>query len=151
MIRPISLFLLLGLIAANHGSNDTLQSSFPWLLLFLIFIPAVSLLGISSLLFIFSNSFPMFLFARILGSIGKYGRMIAFQVIVADSIPVSIRGRMMGVYNIFSSLGSSSAMMFSGLLYDVSPVLPFYTAVLAYVSAALVAVKFLHEPDIQQL
>ena len=116
-----------------------------------VFIPAVSLLGISSLLFIFSNSFPMFLFARILGSIGKYGRMIAFQVIVADSIPVSIRGRMMGVYNIFSSLGSSSAMMFSGLLYDVSPVLPFYTAVLAYVSAALVAVKFLHEPDIQQL
>ena len=116
-----------------------------------VFIPAVSLLGISSLLFIFSNSFPMFLFARILGSIGKYGRMIAFQVIVADSIPVSIRGRMMGVYNIFSSLGSSSAMMFSGLLYDVSPVLPFYTAVLAYFSAALVAVKFLHEPDTRQL
>lgn len=116
-----------------------------------VFIPAVALLGISTLLFVFSNSFPMFLFARILGSIGIYGRMIAFQVIVADSIPVSIRGRMMGVYNIFSSLGSSSAMMFSGLLYDVSPVLPFYTAVLAYVSAALVAVKFLHEPETQQL
>jgi MFS family permease len=116
-----------------------------------VFIPAVISLGISALIFAFSNSFPMFLFSRILGSIGLYGRVIAFKVLIADSSPVSIRGRMMGVYNIFSSLGSSTAIMFSGLLYDVSPVLPFYASACAYAISALVAVKFMHEPDIQQL
>lgn len=116
-----------------------------------VFVPAVLSLGISTLLFVFSDSFPMFLIARIIGSIGLYGRMIAFQVLIADSIPVSIRGRMMGVYNILSSLGSSSAMMLSGFLYDISPRFPFYTSAFAYIFAALVAVKFLHEPEKQQL
>ena len=109
------------------------------------------LLGVSTLLFTFSDSFPMFLFSRIIGSIGLYGRMISFQVLIADSIPVSIRGRLMGVFNIFNSLGSSTAIMISGLLYDIYPVLPFYASALAYTAVALAAVRFLKEPETRQL
>lgn len=116
-----------------------------------VFIPAVVLLGVSTLLFAFSDSFPMFLFSRIIGSIGMYGRMISFQVLIADSIPVAIRGRLMGAFNIFNSLGSSTAIMISGLLYDVYPVLPFYASTLAYAVVALVAVRFLNEPETRQL
>jgi MFS family permease len=116
-----------------------------------VFVPAVVLLGVSTLLFAFSDSFPMFLFSRMIGSIGMYGRMISFQVLIADSIPVSIRGRLMGAFNIFNSLGSSTAIMISGLLYDVYPVLPFYASTLAYAVAALVAVRFLNEPETRQL
>jgi MFS family permease len=129
--------LLLGWIIDRHGRKR-------------VFILSVISLAISTILFVFSNSFSMFLLARIIGSIGLYGRMIAFQVIIADSIPVSTRGRMMGIYNIFSSIGSSTAIMISGLLYDVSPMLPFYVSAFAFASAALVAVKFLQEPEIQQ-
>jgi MFS family permease len=116
-----------------------------------VFVPAIVALGISTLLFLVSDSFTKFLFARIIGSIGLYGRMISFQVLVADSIPVSIRGRIMGVYNICMHAGSSIAVLLSGFLYDVSPEYPFYTSAFAYAIAALVAVKFLNEPETQQL
>jgi MFS family permease len=129
--------LLLGWIIDKHGRKR-------------VFILSAMSLAISTILFVFSNSFSMFLLARIIGSIGLYGRMIAFQVIIADSIPASTRGRMMGVYNIFSSIGSSTATMISGILYDFYPRLPFYVSAIAFASAALVAVKFLHEPEIQQ-
>jgi len=109
------------------------------------------LLAVSSLVFAVSNSFPTFLLSRIIGSVGLYGRMVSFQVLIADSIPVSIRGRIMGVFNIFHSMGSSTAIMVSGLLYDVAPVLPFYTSALALVLASLVAMKFVHEPAHAQM
>jgi MFS family permease len=116
-----------------------------------VFISAIISLGVSTLLFTLSESFPLFLLSRIIGSIGLYGRMISFQVLIADSIPVSIRGRMMGVYNIFSSLGSSTATMLSGLLYDLSPTFPFYTSAMAYTIAALVALSLINEPETRQL
>ncbi len=117
----------------------------------MVFVPAIILLAVSSLVFAVSNSFPTFLLSRIIGSVGLYGRMVSFQVLIADSIPVSTRGRIMGVFNIFHSMGSSTAIMVSGLLYDVAPVLPFYTSALALVLASLVAVKFVHEPAHAQI
>jgi MFS family permease len=115
-----------------------------------VFIPAVTILGVSTLLFVFSEGYPMFLFSRILGGIGLYGRMISFQVLVADSIPGQVRGRIIGVYNILSSLGSSTAILFSGILYDLSPEIPFYVSVFAYGLAAVLASKFLDEAEIKQ-
>ena len=116
-----------------------------------VFVPAVTILGISTLLFVLSEGYPMFLFARILGGIGMYGRMISFQVLVADSIPGQVRGRIMGVYNILSSIGSSTATLISGILYDFSPEFPFYVSAFAYGLAALVASKLLYEPEIKEL
>ncbi|UCH57018.1 MAG: MFS transporter, partial [Candidatus Bathyarchaeota archaeon] len=117
----------------------------------MVFVPSIMLLAIGSLVFAVSNNFPTFLLSRIIGSVGLYGRMVSFQVLIADSIPVSIRGRIMGVFNIFHSMGSSTAIMVSGLLYDVAPVLPFYTSALALVFASLMAVKFVHEPAHAQI
>jgi MFS family permease len=116
-----------------------------------VFIPGIATLGLSTLLFVLSRSYPLFLFARILGGIGLYGRMISFQVLVADAIPNHIRGRIMGIYNIFSSIGSSTALLISGILYDITPQFPFYSSLLAYFLAAYVAIKFLKEPEIKQL
>ena len=116
-----------------------------------VFIPSILVLGGSTLLFVFSKSYPLFLLARILGGIGLYGRMISFQVLVADSVPGAVRGRIMAVYTIFSSLGSSSAILLSGFLYDVFQELPFIVSVVAYLLAAGVAVKFLDEPEVKHL
>ncbi len=49
MIRPISLFLLIGIFAGNRESNATLQPSLFWLFLLLIIIPLVSLVLVQSL------------------------------------------------------------------------------------------------------
>jgi MFS family permease len=114
-----------------------------------VFLPSVVILGVSVLLFMLSETYSMFLFSRILGGIGLYGRMISFQVLVADSVPRDIRGRIMAVYNIFSSLGSSSAILVSGILFDISPNFPFIVSFGAYGLAAIVALKFLHEPEIK--
>jgi MFS family permease len=113
-----------------------------------VFIPAVVILGLSTLIFILSRSYKLFLFARILGGIGLSCRMISLKVIIADSIPDQIRGRVMGIYYIFSSMGSSTALLFSGILYDIAPVVPFYVSVFSYFLATLIAIKFLTEPDI---
>ncbi len=113
-----------------------------------VFIPAVVMLSLSTLIFVLSKSYNMFLFARILGGIGLYGRMISFQVLIADSIPDQIRGRIMGIYYIFSSMGSSTALLFSGILYDLAPEAPFYVSIFSYFLAALIATKFLTEPNI---
>jgi MFS family permease len=115
-----------------------------------VFIPAITVLGVSTLLFVFSEGYLMFLFARVLGGVGFYGRMISLQVLIADSIPSQVRGRVLGVYNILSSLGSSIAILISGILYDLSPEFPFYVSIFAYGFAALVAVKFLKESKIKQ-
>ena len=116
-----------------------------------VFIPSIIVLGLSTLLFVFSKSYYMFLLARIIGGIGLYGRMISFQVLVADSVPADVRGRIMAIYTIFSSLGSSSAILLSGFLYDVFKELPFLVSFLAYLLAAGVAIKFLDEPEVKQL
>ncbi len=116
-----------------------------------VFIPSVLVLGVSTLFFVLSKSFHMFLISRILGGIGLYGRMISFQVLVADSVPVDVRGRIMALYSILSSLGSSSAMLLSGVLYDVFRELPFMVSIIAYGMAAVVAYRFLDESEVKQL
>jgi len=116
-----------------------------------VFLPSVALLALGSLTFAVSDSFPMFLLAMVLEAVGLRGRIVAFQVLIADTVPISVRGRVMGAINVLVSLGSSTAIMVSGLLYDVNPVLPFYASALMFSTAALVAAKFLHEPETRQI
>jgi hypothetical protein len=87
----------------------------------------------------------------VLEAVGLRGRIVAFQVLIADTVPISVRGRVMGAINVLVSLGSSTAIMVSGLLYDVNPVLSFYASALTFSMAALVAAKFLHEPETRQI
>jgi hypothetical protein len=82
----------------------------------------------------------------IIEAVGTRARIIAFQVLIADTTPISIRGRVIGAINILISLGGSSAILFSGFIYDLNPVLPFYIAAIMYGVAAFVAVKLIREP-----
>lgn len=116
-----------------------------------IFIPALSLLGIATLIFVTSNSFTYFLLAMMLIYIGLMARMMALQVLIADTIPRTIRGRIMGATNILGSIGSHGSIMISGFLYDLSPALPYYISIVMYTLAILVAFKFLKESSIRQL
>jgi putative MFS transporter len=116
-----------------------------------VFIPSLLVLGLSTILFVLSKSYNMFLLSMILGGIGLYGRMISFQALVADTVPRNIRGRIMAVYTILSSLGSSSAMLLSGLFYDIFKELPFIVSFIAYGLAAGVAYTFLNEPKAKQI
>ena len=111
-----------------------------------VFIPSVLLLFISTIIFLFSGSFWLFLLARVLGGMGLYGRMISFQVMVADFVPSGSRGRIMGLYSIFSSLGSTLAILLSGFLYDIYNELPFILSAIAFLIAAVVGWFFLYEP-----
>jgi MFS family permease len=110
-----------------------------------VFIPALSFLGFAAFLFPLTNSFLSILIIMIIVSICLKSRMIALQVLVADSIPANMRGRIFSVVNISSSLGSSSSLILSGFLYDFNPKFPFYVGSVMYWLAAFIALKFLRD------
>jgi MFS family permease len=110
-----------------------------------VFVPAISFLGVAAFLFPFANSFLAILVIMIIVAICLKSRMMALQVLIADSIPPSMRGRIFSVVNISSSLGSSTSLILSGFLYDLNPKFPFYIASVMYCLAALIAIKFLRD------
>jgi len=115
-----------------------------------VFIPSILLLGTAVLLFIFSTSFVTILLAMILTATGLKSRMMALQVLVADTIPRPIRGRLFSLIDVSSSLGSMLSMVLAGILYDQAPVYPFYFAGVAYFVAAIIARLYLQEASIRQ-
>lgn len=115
-----------------------------------IFILAIILLDIGTLFFIVSNHFIISLFAMILLNIGAIARMIALQVLIANTIPKTIRGRMLSTVNILGNIGSQIGIILSGIIYDLSSVLPFTIAVILYAAAIVIARWLLKEPLIKQ-
>jgi MFS family permease len=110
-----------------------------------VFVPAISFLGVAAILFPLTNSFWSILVIMIIVAICLKSRMMALQVLVADSIPPDMRGRIFSVVNISSSLGSSTSLILSGFLYDFNPKFPFYIASVMYLLAAFIAIKFLRD------
>lgn len=115
-----------------------------------VFIPSILLLGAAVLLFIFSTSFVTILIAMILTATGLKSRMMALQVLVADTIPRPIRGRLFSLIDVSSSVGSMLSMVLAGVLYDQAPVYPFYFAATAYLIAAIIAWLYLQEAQVRQ-
>jgi MFS family permease len=115
-----------------------------------VFIPSILLLGTAVLIFIFSTSFVTILLAMILTATGLKSRMMALQVLVADTIPRPIRGRLFSLIDVSSSFGSMLSMVLAGILYDQVPVYPFYFAVAAYFIAAIIAQLYLQEASVRQ-
>jgi len=116
-----------------------------------VFVPSIALLGVSAYIFTFSNSFTSFLLAMIVEAIFLNSRIMALQVLMADSTPMPVRGRVFGTINILSNLGSSASIVLSGILYDIDPVLPFHVAIVMYALATLAAMKFLKEAAVRQV
>jgi MFS family permease len=115
-----------------------------------IFIPAIILLDIGTLFFILSNQFAILLFAMILLNIGAIARMMALQVLIANTIPKTIRGRILSTINIMGNIGSQLGIILSGIIYDLSSILPFMIAIILYSVAIVIARKLLEEPPIKQ-
>ena len=86
----------------------------------------------------------------ILTATGLKSRMMALQVLVADTIPRPIRGRLFSLIDVSSSLGSMLSMVLAGILYDQAPVYPFYFAGAAYFVAAIIARLYLQEASVRQ-
>lgn len=86
----------------------------------------------------------------ILTATGLKSRMMALQVLVADTIPRPIRGRLFSLIDVSSSLGSMLSMVLAGVLYDQAPVYPFYFAAAAYLIAAVIAWLYLQEAPVRQ-
>jgi MFS family permease len=76
---------------------------------------------------------------------------MALTVLIADSTPRNVRGRIFSLINILGSLGSSTSVLLSGILYDLNQTLPFYIATIMYLLATLIAIKFLQEAKIRHI
>jgi MFS family permease len=76
---------------------------------------------------------------------------MALTVLIADSTPRNVRGRIFSLINILGSLGSSTSVLLSGILYDLNQTLPFYIATIMYLLATLIAIKFLQEAKVRHI
>ena len=116
-----------------------------------VFIPSIALLGVAAYLFTIAQNFMTFYVAMIPVSTCLKVRMAALQVLVADTTPRDVRGTIFGAVRVISSLGTSASVLLSGLLYDVDPTLPFYTASAMYFLATVTAIKFLREAELKHV
>lgn len=114
-----------------------------------VFIPSVFLIGLANLIFILGEPFTPILLAMITINTFQMTRMMAFQVLIADSTPREIRGRIFSIIAISGSLGWSISYMLSGILFDISPTFPFIVSVATYSIAGLVGLAFLREAEVK--
>lgn len=110
-----------------------------------VFIPSVLALGVSSIIFIFGGGFFEILLAMILINIGTVGRMMSLQVLIADSTPMRIRGRIFSAITALGTIGMAISYLMSGTLFDFKPVLPFIASMITYLTAAVVSSIILKE------
>jgi MFS family permease len=116
-----------------------------------VFIPSIALLGVAAYLFTVAQTFATFLVAMVLVSLCLKARMVALQVLLADTTPRGVRGTIFGAVSVISSLGTSASVLLSGVLYDVSPTLPFYIATVMYFLATVTAIRYLREAELKQV
>jgi len=116
-----------------------------------IFIPSIAFLGVGVFLFTISNTFSSLLISMTIIATCEQSRIMALTVLIADSTPRAVRGRIFSLLNIMGSLGSSTSVLLSGILYDLNQTLPFYVAMLMYSFATLIAIKFLREVEVRHI
>ena len=106
--------------------------------------------------FILSRNFWHILASRLLGGIGEgFGGTVmgimggpAWQALVADIVPASRRGSVMGLMGTLTGLLSLPASWIGGYMYDhVSPLTPFQASFAFGVAATLIFIIFLKEPE----
>ena len=103
-----------------------------------------------------SSGFWMIFGSRIVGAVGEgFGGTVmgimggpAWQALVADIIPADRRGRVMGLMGTLVGLLSLPASWVGGYLYDnVSPQAPFYASFVLGVTATIIFILLVSEPE----
>ena len=114
-----------------------------------VFVPSVFFLGLANLMFILGETFTSILLSMVIINTFQMTRMMSFQVLMADSTPREIRGRVFSIIEIFGNIGWSISYMLSGILFDMSPTLPFIVSVVTYSMATLVGLFFIREAEVK--
>ena len=103
-----------------------------------------------------SSGFWMIVGSRMVGAVGEgFGGTVmgimggpAWQALVADLIPADRRGRVMGLMGTLVGLLSLPASWVGGYLYDnVSPQAPFYASFVLGVTATIIFILLVSEPE----
>lgn len=162
-LRAIYAISVKGLSTAEWGQIVTVSQAVSIIAIFVIgwlidsysrkkiFIPSIAFLGVAAFLFTISSTFTSFLISMTITAICQQARIMALTVLIADSTPRNVRGRIFSLINILGSLGSSTSVLLSGILYDLNQTLPFYIATIMYLLATLIAIKFLQEAKIRHI
>ncbi len=98
-------------------------------------------LSLASLLFAFKNPYLLPIFAVLRGA-GLAMQGPSQNALIADYVPLTQRGRVMGSYLFFSYLGGTVGGIFGGLIYRTANYLPFLIgAVLLALIASFLSIK----------
>ncbi len=130
-----SLMILVSLLFAFPSGKfvDKYGRKFSFIVGFLIGLPA-------TYLFITARSVPQLMLVLILFAI--LGTLLgpAFQAFITDHTPKEYRGRVFGLIGTLNLIGTIPASVIGGILYEISPSLPFY--LLLIVDAVLVVLIY---------
>jgi MFS family permease len=130
---------VIGVSAVDFGVAVAVQS----LAAILVYVPAAKIaertgkkpfviatfvaFAIFPLAIVWSKSFPWLLFAFVIGGLREVGEP-ARKALIIDLAEPALRARVVGLYYLGRSVAIAPAAFIGGLLWKISPVIPFYVA-----------------------
>lgn len=93
---------------------------------------------------VFSRSFPALILAYVIAGLRELGEP-SRKALIVDLVDAHLRGRSVGLYYLIRSLAIAPAALLGGLLWKISPAIPFYLAAVVGAAGTLVFLWTSHE------
>jgi len=138
-----ALFVSMLLVAIPIGKAvDRYGRKTPLGLSFLLFIPAV-------LVFVYADLFWLFIAASLLG-IAQILFFSSFSTLRMDYVATEKRGKVVGSFNFVNNIIAASAQLVGGVMYEISPQLPFLITPPILATGFVITVLLISEPKQRQ-
>lgn len=137
------LFLSMLLVAVPIGKAiDRYGRKTPLMLSFLLFVPAI-------LMFVYADLFRLFIAIPLMG-VAQILYFASFSTLQMDYVPTEKRGKVMGSVNFVSCILGAIAQLVGGVMYEISPQLPFLIIPPIVAMGFLITVLLISEPKQRQ-
>jgi DHA1 family multidrug resistance protein B-like MFS transporter len=137
------LFVSMILVAIPIGKFiDRFGRKTPFSLSFLVFAPVI-------LMFIQANVLMLFLVFPLMG-LAQILFYSSFSTLQMDYVPTEKRGKIVGSSNFVNYIISAVGQLIGGIMYEISPQLPFLTVLPLLVSGFVITILLISEPKQRQ-
>jgi len=138
-----ALFLSMILVAVPIGKViDRYGRKIPFMLSFLLFAPAV-------LMFVYADLFRLFLVFPLMG-VAQILFFSSFATLQMDYVPTEKRGKIVGSSNFVNYIIGAVAQLVGGVMYEISPQLPFLIIPPILATGFVMTVLLIKEPKQRQ-
>jgi len=137
------LFVSMVLVAVPIGKAiDRYGRKIPFMLSFLLFVPAI-------LMFVYADLLKLFIALPLMG-IAQILFFSSFATLQMDYVPTEKRGKIVGSSNFVNYIVGAVAQLVGGVMYEISPQLPFLIVSPILATGFVITVLLISEPKQRQ-